>query len=175
MPRLAFDLNSDYSAFNSYLKRYPDTKRGDKIYSYMAMACLYGRDYAGAVAAYDNIDYFDADMKSNYMKANYMRANQAISDGSYRAAVPYLKAAAYYSDRKSMFNQVSATGWRKPTTGTTAFRMLWPNILNSTTFPPCTDGLNPPSYPSISPTAITRPKTGLRRTNGSGNISPVTA
>lgn len=105
--KLAFDLNNDYSAFDSYLKRYPDTKRGDKIYSYMAMACLYGRDYAGAVAAYDNIDYFDADMKSNYMKANYMRAKQLISDGSYRAAVPYLKAAAYYSDRRSMFNQLS--------------------------------------------------------------------
>ncbi len=105
--KLVFDLNSDASAFNDYLKRYPDTKRGDRIYSYMAMAALYNRDYEGAVSAYDNIDDLDSDMKSNYMKANYLRANQLVADGAWRGAVPYLKAAAYYSDRRGMFNQLS--------------------------------------------------------------------
>lgn len=105
--KLTFDLNSDSSAFNDYLKRYPDTKRGDRIYSYMAMAALYNRDYEGAVSAYDNIDELDGDMRTNYMKANYLRANQLIADGAWRGAVPYLKAAAYYSDRRGMFNQLS--------------------------------------------------------------------
>lgn len=105
--KLAFDLNSDSSAFDEYLKRYPDTRRGDRIYSYIAMAALYRRDYAAAVDAYDNIDELDPDMRSNYMKANYMRANQLISGGAWRASIPYLKAAAWYSDRREPFNQLS--------------------------------------------------------------------
>lgn len=105
--KLTFDLNNDSSAFYEYLKRYPEVKRGDRIYSYMALAALYNRDYAGAVEAYDNIDEFDTDMRLNYMKANYLRASQLISSGSFRAAVPYLKAAAYYSDKRDMFNQLS--------------------------------------------------------------------
>ncbi|MGN1212025.1 MAG: hypothetical protein ACI4TM_10090, partial [Candidatus Cryptobacteroides sp.] len=60
--KLAFDLNHDSSAFHEYLKRYPEVKRGDRIYSYMALAALYNRDYAAAVDAYDNIDEFDTDM-----------------------------------------------------------------------------------------------------------------
>ncbi|MGN1210128.1 MAG: tetratricopeptide repeat protein, partial [Candidatus Cryptobacteroides sp.] len=49
----------------------------------------------------------DTDMRLNYMKANYLRASQLISAGSFRAAVPYLKAAAYYSDKRETFNQLS--------------------------------------------------------------------
>ena len=105
--KLAFDLNSDSSVFNDYLRRYADMARGDKINSYMAVAALYGHDYETAIEAYGRIDDMDSDMTANYMKANYLRASQLISSGSYRDAVPYLKAAAYYSDRLSMFNQLS--------------------------------------------------------------------
>lgn len=105
--KLAFDLNNDPVGFNSYIAKYSDKKRGDKIYSYMALAALYNRDYAGAVEAYDKIDVLDDDMQRNYMKANYLRAEQLISSGSYRKAVPCLKAAAYYSDKRSALNQLS--------------------------------------------------------------------
>lgn len=105
--KLAFDLNNDPSGFKSYIDRYSDRKRGDKIYSYMALAALINRDYAAAVDAYDKIDELDEDMKRNYMKANYLRAEQLISSGSYRNAVPCLKAAAYYADRNSSLNQLS--------------------------------------------------------------------
>lgn len=105
--KLAFDLNNDISAFNSYLKRYSHSKKGDRIYSYIAMAALQNHDYAGAVDAYDMIDELDEDMRLNYMKANYLRANQLIRNGSYRKAVPCLKAAAYYSEKNSRFNQLS--------------------------------------------------------------------
>ena len=71
------------------------------------MAALHDRDYEGAVNAYDKIDELDEGMTLNYMKANYLRANQLIENGSYRMAVPCLKAAAYYSDRGSRFNQLS--------------------------------------------------------------------
>ena len=105
--KLAFDLNNDTSVFNDYLKKYGDMDRGDKINSYIAVAALYEHDYETAINAYGKIDEMDSDMTLNYMKANYLRAAQLISRSSYRDAVPYLKAAAYYSDKKTMFNQLS--------------------------------------------------------------------
>jgi len=105
--KLAFDINSDTSVFNDYIKKYPAKEQEDRINSYIAVAALHDRDYEGAVNAYDKIDELDDDMKLNYMKANYLRANQLVENGSYRMAVPCLKAAAYYSDRGSRFNQLS--------------------------------------------------------------------
>lgn len=105
--KLAFDLNSDSSVFHEYLKKYSDMEKGERIYGYIAVAALHNRDYAGALDAYDKIDYLDGHMKANYMKANYLRAEQLIERGSYRKAIPCLKAAAYYSERGSRFNQLS--------------------------------------------------------------------
>lgn len=105
--KLSFDLNGDGSVFDKYLAAYSDKKRGDSVYAYQALAALHNHDYAAAVAAYDNIDELDPDMRSNYMKANYLRANQLIRNGSWRNAVPCLKAAAYYSDKHAPFNQLS--------------------------------------------------------------------
>ena len=105
--KLAFDLNGDVSAFNDYMKRYDALKKGDQIYSYMAMAALANRDYEAAVEAYDNIEELDPRMQSNYMKAYFLRGKQLIDSGSWRDAVPRLKAAAYYSSRHDPFNQLS--------------------------------------------------------------------
>ena len=105
--KLAFDINTDTSVFNDYIRKYPAKEQEDRINSYIAVAALYNRDYEGAVNAYDKIDELDEDMTLNYMKANYLRAAQLIENGSYRMAVPCLKAAAYYSDRGSRFNQLS--------------------------------------------------------------------
>ena len=105
--KLSFDLNSDGSVFGKYLEKYPDSGKDEMIYGYMAVAALQKHDYAGAIEAYDHIDDLDPVMRSNYMKANYLRASELISSGSYRSAEPCLKAAAYYSDKRSMFNQMS--------------------------------------------------------------------
>ncbi len=105
--KLSFDLNHNPTVFNDYIAKYSDRKKGDGIYSYMALASLYGHDYAGAVEAYSNIDLLDKDQKSNYVKANYLRADQLIGNGSWRDAVPYLKAASLYSDRHSSLNQLA--------------------------------------------------------------------
>ena len=105
--KLAFDLNNDPTVFQDYLKAYSSLKKSDRIYSYIAVAALHDRDYAAAIEAYDMIDDLDVNMKDNYMKANYLRAAQLIRSGSYRKAIPCLKAAAYYSDRGSRFNQLS--------------------------------------------------------------------
>ena len=105
--KLAFDINTDTSVFNDYLKRYPAKEQEDRINSYIAVAALHDRDYERAVEAYDRIDELDDDMVLNYMKANYLRAVQLVGNGSYRLAIPCLKAAAYYSDRGSRFYQLS--------------------------------------------------------------------
>ena len=105
--KLAFDINNDHSVFQDYIKKYSDKQKGDRIYSYMAVAALYERNYAGAVEAYGMIDELDDDMRNNYMKANYLRAHQLISAGSYRLAVPCLKISAYYSDKSGRFNQLA--------------------------------------------------------------------
>lgn len=104
--KLAFDLGRDTAPFQEYINRY-GTVKGDQIYSYMAMAALQNRDYEGAVDAYDHIDELDPRQKSNYMKAYFLRARQLMEAGSWRGAVQPLKAAAYYSDRKDGFNQLS--------------------------------------------------------------------
>lgn len=105
--KLAFDINTDTSVFNDYLKKYPAKEQEDRINSYIAVAALHDRDYERAVEAYDRIDELDDDMVLNYMKANYLRAVQLVENGSYRLAIPCLKAAAYYSDRGSRFYQLS--------------------------------------------------------------------
>lgn len=103
--KLAFDLNKDTSGFASYIKRYSTKARGVQIYGYMALAALYDRDYAAAIAAYDNIDELSPDMRNNYTKANFLRGQQLYSSGSYRDAVPYFRATAYYLPKTDRLNQ----------------------------------------------------------------------
>lgn len=105
--KLSFDLNNDPSVFDRYIAKYSDKKRGNMIYAYQALSALHSKDYAAAVEVYDKIDELDDDMRANYMKANYLRAEQLIRNGSYRAAVPCLKAASYYAERRSPLNLLS--------------------------------------------------------------------
>ena len=105
--KLALDLNKDTGGFTRYIKRWSTRKRGTAIYSYMALAALYDRDYAGAVAAYDNIDDLTPDMRINYTKANFLRGEQLFASASYRDAIPYLRATAYYLPKTDRLNQFS--------------------------------------------------------------------
>lgn len=105
--KLAFDLNRDTKGFGDYIARYADKKRGDDIYSYMALAALVNRDYASAVKAYDMIDELTPDMRSNYMKANYLRAVQLVQNGSYSDAVNCLRAASFFTGKNDPFNQLA--------------------------------------------------------------------
>ena len=105
--KLSFDLNNNPKVFDEYIAKYPGKEKGDQIYSYMALASLYNHDYAGAVDAYANIDNLDENQRANYMRANYLRAHQLIENGSWRDAVPLLKAAGYYSDKRETFNQLT--------------------------------------------------------------------
>ena len=105
--KLTFDLNKDASGFDEYIRTYNTGTKGEQIYGYMALAALYNRDYAAAVAAYDNIDELEPGMQNNYVKANYLRAVQLMNAGSWTDAIPRLRAAAYYRPRTDRLNQLS--------------------------------------------------------------------
>lgn len=104
--KLAFDINSDVAPFKRYIACYPE-KENQEIYAYMALAALYGKDWQGAVEAYDNVDDFTPEMARNYAKANYLRARQLIAAGSSRSAAPLLRTVTFYSDKSSFLNQIS--------------------------------------------------------------------
>ena len=105
--KLAFDLNDDSSIFSTYMQKYPNVEKDDRINSYMAVAALHKKDYEGAIQAYDRIEVLNQDMRDNYMKANYQRARQMVTNGAYRDAVPYLEVAAYYAGKGTRFNHLS--------------------------------------------------------------------
>lgn len=105
--KMAFDLNEDASGFESYIAKYSTTRRGEQIYGYMALSSLIRRDYAAAVAAYDEMDELDESMKSNYVKANYLRATQLVANGAYTDAIPCLRAVSFYLPKGDRFNQLS--------------------------------------------------------------------
>ncbi len=69
--KLAFDLYGDITPFERYLSIYSDGKRGDEVYSYVAMGFLKVWDYASAVDAYDKRDCLATKMRSIYRKASY--------------------------------------------------------------------------------------------------------
>lgn len=105
--KLAFDLNNDGSFFESYLKKYSTSRKGEQIYGYMALARLANRDYAGAIEAYDKIGNPNQEEDRNYLKANYLRANQLVSAGAYSDALPFLRSATVGVSAHDPFCQLS--------------------------------------------------------------------
>ena len=105
--KLAFDLNKDTDGFSEYIRRWSTKAKGEQIYSYMALASLYDRDYSAAIDAYDKIDELDDSMRRNYAKANYLRAEQLVNNSSWRDAASYLRASSYYIPRTEKFNQLA--------------------------------------------------------------------
>lgn len=105
--KLAFDLNGDTSVFSDYTKTYADKVRGEKIYSYMALAALQDRDYQSAIDNYDKIDVLEGQEKNNYVHANYLRGAELLDNGSYRNAMQCFKAVTYYTPKNDRVNQLA--------------------------------------------------------------------
>lgn len=105
--KLAFDLNGDTSVFADYMKKYSDKVRGEKIYSYMALAALADRDYQAAIDAYDKIDVLEGAEKLNYVHANYLRGAELLDNGSYRRAIQCMKAVTYYTPKNDRVSQLA--------------------------------------------------------------------
>ena len=173
--KLAFDLNSDTSVFYDYLKRYTDKKKGDRIYSYIAVAALYSKDYQAAIEAYDHIDEFDEDMRENYVKSNFLRASQLISKGSWRSAIPCLRAITFYTDKNSSVSLLTRY-WLAESyfrTGEYSKAISTPTV-NCTTFPPSTANRNTTTSSTVWLTAISTRSAIRRPSSGWMNIWPTT-
>lgn len=105
--KLAFDLNGDTSVFGRYMNTYQTKVRGEKIYSYMALASLQNRDYQAAIDFYDRIDALEGRERQNYVNANYLRGAELMESGSYRRAADCMKAVTYYSPKNDIVNQLA--------------------------------------------------------------------
>ncbi|MBO7249566.1 MAG: tetratricopeptide repeat protein [Bacteroidales bacterium] len=97
--KLAFDLNSDITPFGDYIRKYPSTKKGDEIYSYMATSYLQNKEFKEAIDAIGKVKSLTPEMEHNLQKASFFRAMQLLDMGSYRSAIEYfnisLKHGAY--------------------------------------------------------------------------------
>lgn len=132
--KLAFDLNNDSRPFREYLDKYPATAKKEQIYDYMAIAALRNKDFAGAIDAYSNIEALDPPQQANFVKANYLRANQLISGGSWRDAIPFLKAAGFYLPKTDRFNQLTRYWLAEAYSNTEDFagaESLYTNLYNT--------------------------------------------
>lgn len=105
--KLAFDVNGDTSVFADYIRTYSDKVRGEKIYSYMALAALADKDYQGAIDFYDKIDMLSGVDQNNYVHANYIKGTELLASGSYRKAASCFMAVTFYTPKNDLVNQLA--------------------------------------------------------------------
>ena len=99
--KLAFDLNSDITAFQDYLELWPETQRSDEIYSYIATSYLLSKKYKPAIDALNNIRRLTPEMDMNLQKAAFLRGLELFERGSYAGADTDFRIAL----RHSSYNQ----------------------------------------------------------------------
>lgn len=105
--KLSFDVNSNISPFDRYLKAYPKSGRADVISNYMAMSFIDNRDYATAVDILRKIAKPTPEVSDNLQKASFLRALQLIESGSYRAAVPMLELSVASGKRNENLSNLA--------------------------------------------------------------------
>lgn len=105
--KLAFDVNGDTSVFTDYIRNYSDRVRGEKIYSYMALASLADKNWQAAIDFYDKIDMLSGVDKDNYVHANYIKGAELLAAGSYRRAASCFMAVTYYAPKEDVVNQLA--------------------------------------------------------------------
>lgn len=99
--KLSFDVNSDISRFDDYMKTYPSNGRADEINNYIAASFLQSKDYASAVIALRKVKNPNAESKENLRNAAFMRALQNMDDGSYKSAMQMLDISAASVNRRN--------------------------------------------------------------------------
>lgn len=99
--KLSFDVNSDISRFDEYMKAYPSNGRADEINNYIAASFIQSKDYASAVTALQKVGNPNAESRENLRNAAFMRALQNMNDGSYKSAMQMLDISAAASNHRS--------------------------------------------------------------------------
>ncbi len=91
--KLSFDLNSDISVFNNYIKEFPSSNKSDEIYYYIATSYLIKKNFKSAIMALNKIKYLTPQMALNLQKAAFFRSMQLFDRGSFRSAITDFKIA----------------------------------------------------------------------------------
>ena len=90
--KLSFDLNSDITKFQQYLKEYsPPESKFNEIQNYIASYYLLSQDYKSAVEALTKIKRPTGRDLQNLQKASFLRGMQLVNLGGYRDAIPYFE------------------------------------------------------------------------------------
>ncbi|MBQ0024622.1 MAG: tetratricopeptide repeat protein [Bacteroidales bacterium] len=92
--KLSFDVNSDISQFDEYIKTFPKSGKEDIINNYVAASFLRSKNYRAAVDALSKIKKHTNESSGNLQKAAFFSAMQLVDNKGYRAALDYLKIAA---------------------------------------------------------------------------------
>lgn len=107
--KLSFDLNSDITKFQQYLKEFapPDSKFND-IQNYIASYYLLSQDYKSAVDALSKIKRPTSRDLLNLQKASFLRGIQLVNLGGFRDAIPYFELSiansGYNTSMKNLAN-----------------------------------------------------------------------
>ena len=109
--KLSFDLNNHIGSFNTYMERYPNTKRSNEIQSYIADAYLLNQDYGSALTALQAIQAPGRPVLEKIQRAAFLRGMQLFNAGSYREAESLFNMAI---DARSQLVDVTmlATYWK---------------------------------------------------------------
>jgi len=105
--KLAFDINHDAGGFEAYLSKYQDSRRGELVYDYMALAELFNKNYDSAIEYYSQIEKLNEKQLANFAKANFLRGQQLVGVGSTKDAVPYFKATSLCFPKNDPFSQLA--------------------------------------------------------------------
>jgi len=106
--KLSFDLNSDISDFERYLRTYsPAETRFNEIQNYMASAYILNRDYKSAIEALSAIKNPSQKEIANLQKASLFRSIQLIDINSYREAIPIMENSLKAGNYNDELNDVT--------------------------------------------------------------------
>jgi len=86
--RLCFDVNSDFSKFEEYLKTFPGSGKEDIINGYLAASYILAKDYGSAIGVLKKIKSPTRESVSNLQKAAFLKGMQFVRDGSFGRALP---------------------------------------------------------------------------------------
>lgn len=101
--KLAYELSYDpfheaITAFENYLKKYPDSGRRDEAYEFLLNVYLVTDNYPAALEALDKIDRLDPIQRGQYQRAAYNMAVSEMNQGRNQSAMDYLTLSQKYPE-----------------------------------------------------------------------------
>ena len=101
--KLAYELSYDpfheaITAFEDYLKKYPESGRRDEAYEFLLKVYLVTKNYPAALSALDKIDRLNAIQRGQYQRAAYNMAVEEMNQGRNESAIKYLQLSKKYPE-----------------------------------------------------------------------------